>query len=680
MYEATAELSLLWEAMKLIDSVFPTLPPGSAAARGRLGNVLGRADLLMYRSTGRPDALRAAVANSGVPLAEGDERDPRHSIYLRDYGRALLCQLSAGHEEDEELMLQAPSCFVGALRRTHDESPLRASMLLGLAETRLGTWRMRNPASAASEAQEALEAIPAESLERSHGHAILARALLEQHRTDKDLEPLRAAVEAAERGAAEWERSFAAASVAQKLGASSNGETLHTLAVDALLALAEREPAIAGDARRRALEHAEAVKSRLLTEMLGRGDLPAPDDVPERLVRKEHRLLTDLSAFDTAALAARDRPGHAPGARLSQREELLQSLEGTWADIADRGERAAEYVAVRRGGLISWPQLAALSSAPGREAVIVSLFALPSRTAVFLLHPGASEPEVVEVGPDARGWREILRRFLRELPPSGGADDVPMTWTARLRALLGEIALRVRGCDRVILVPHGPAHSLPWGLLGQEWNGPARMSVVPSLALLDRLRRRQPSRRVGATVIGNPTGDLHHAEAEAISVGRALGVQPLIGPDATRAALTASMSETRLIHLATHATFEPASPLDAHVLLADGPWSARDALAARMDVDLAVLSGCETGGVEALAGDELAGLTQAFMHAGARALVVSLWPVDDAATADFKRCFHEHRLTDDDTAGAIAAAGAEVRRTRPHPWFWAGFTAIGDRR
>jgi hypothetical protein len=70
MYEATAELSLLWEAMKLIDSVFPTLPPGSAAARGRLGNALGRADLLLYRATGHPEALRAAVRNSNIPLAE----------------------------------------------------------------------------------------------------------------------------------------------------------------------------------------------------------------------------------------------------------------------------------------------------------------------------------------------------------------------------------------------------------------------------------------------------------------------------------------------------------------------------------------------------------------------------------------------------------------------------------
>jgi CHAT domain-containing protein len=44
------------------------------------------------------------------------------------------------------------------------------------------------------------------------------------------------------------------------------------------------------------------------------------------------------------------------------------------------------------------------------------------------------------------------------------------------------------------------------------------------------------------------------------------------------------------------------------------------------------------------------------------------------------RCFHERRLADDDTAGAIAAAAAEIRRTRPHPWYWAGFTAIGDSR
>ena len=181
-------------------------------------------------------------------------------------------------------------------------------------------------------------------------------------------------------------------------------------------------------------------------------------------------------------------------------------------------------------------------------------------------------------------------------------------------------------------------------------------------------------------MIGNPTGDLAHAEAEARAVAAALGVKPLLGPAATRAALTTAVGQARLIHLAAHATFDYASPLDAQddFVLADGAWTARDALAARMDADLAILSGCDTGGVEALAGDELAGLSQAFLHAGARALVVSLWPVDDAATARFMRSFHEHRLAGHEITGALAAAAAEIRRTRPHPWFWAGFTAVGD--
>ena len=96
-----------------------------------------------------------------------------------------------------------------------------------------------------------------------------------------------------------------------------------------------------------------------------------------------------------------------------------------------------------------------------------------------------------------------------------------------------------------------------------------------------------------------------------------------------------------------------------------------------MDAELVVLSGCETALAGALAGEELAGLAQAFLHAGARGLVVSLWPVQDAATAQLMSEFYE-RLAGAGIAGALAVASASLREQLPHPWYWAAFAAVGD--
>src|SRR5216117_3850877 len=107
----------------------------------------------------------------------------------------------------------------------------------------------------------------------------------------------------------------------------------------------------------------------------------------------------------------------------------------------------------------------------------------------------------------------------------------------------------------------------------------------------------------------------------------------------------------------------------------------------RFAADLVVLSACQTGlGSGALAdvpaGDDWVGLTRAFLHAGARHVIATLWPVDDWATAALMERFYG--------AGDVAAdpgrALAEAQRAliaapaTAHPFYWAGFVSTGGSR
>jgi CHAT domain-containing protein len=131
------------------------------------------------------------------------------------------------------------------------------------------------------------------------------------------------------------------------------------------------------------------------------------------------------------------------------------------------------------------------------------------------------------------------------------------------------------------------------------------------------------------------------------------------------------------------------NPLFSFVELApggehDGRLEVHEVFGLRLTADLVVLSACQTGlGSGALsdvpAGDDWVGLTRAFLHAGAKRVVATLWPVDDWATAAFMEQFYEGIAAGDQPVRAIAKAQRRMREApaTAHPFFWAGFIVIG---
>ena len=104
------------------------------------------------------------------------------------------------------------------------------------------------------------------------------------------------------------------------------------------------------------------------------------------------------------------------------------------------------------------------------------------------------------------------------------------------------------------------------------------------------------------------------------------------------------------------------------------------------EVELAVLSACDTGIGQIQSGEGVLGLRRAFEVAGAGALVVSLWKVEDESTREWMSLFYEGRLKGLPAAEALRDASRRmlaVRRAKgrsTHPFFWAGFVATGGRR
>ena len=120
----------------------------------------------------------------------------------------------------------------------------------------------------------------------------------------------------------------------------------------------------------------------------------------------------------------------------------------------------------------------------------------------------------------------------------------------------------------------------------------------------------------------------------------------------------------------------------------DGLLTMSEVMGLDMNADLVVLSACNTAGerVESRGGEGFAGLTRAFMHAGARGLLVSHWSVESLATRDLVTDAFGRVKAGAAPDQALAAAQADLRASRDarlglaraHPFFWAPFVYVGD--
>lgn len=112
----------------------------------------------------------------------------------------------------------------------------------------------------------------------------------------------------------------------------------------------------------------------------------------------------------------------------------------------------------------------------------------------------------------------------------------------------------------------------------------------------------------------------------------------------------------------------------------------------RLSLDLsrvqwAVLAACSTAAGASHDYEGIYGLGRAFRLAGARTVLLSLWPVEDQATSIWSEALYRARVTERaDTPAAMQAAQRAVLAARrksgqsDHPWYWAGFLALGDWR
>lgn len=245
--------------------------------------------------------------------------------------------------------------------------------------------------------------------------------------------------------------------------------------------------------------------------------------------------------------------------------------------------------------------------------------------------------------------------------------------------LLEPIAARIEGWERLVIVPYGALHYLPFHLLhdGSGYLIQTREIVIlPTAALLTR---QAPIRAKGARVLAyDHEGMLPTAEDEGRRVQRLMGGTFVRSAAANRGALRATPRQ--VLHLAAHGEQRLDQPDLSYVQLADGLLFADDLFQLDLSYELVTMSACETGCAVVAGGDELLGLGRGFLYAGAGALIASMWRVPDAETADLMAYLYGELKQGQSKAAALRAAQLAMLERTPnlHPAFWGAFQLIGN--
>jgi len=296
-------------------------------------------------------------------------------------------------------------------------------------------------------------------------------------------------------------------------------------------------------------------------------------------------------------------------------------------------------------------------------------------------------------------------------------DDSDVRGAARLydELLSGALNDLREEVDRLVIVPDGPLHRLPFGTLRSSESAEpvaARFEIflVPSVTVWMRWKHEgeppagasllafadplleddtgtDESREGSGAAAPVPSGRLPFARREAAALYRFLGDdgRVLTGPGATEHALkTADLASARILHFAAHAVVDDDRPERSAVLLAAGPAEEdgrlgfREVTALDLDGQAVILSACRSGSGPVVGGEGVMGLANAFFQAGARTVVAGLWAVRDRETARLIERFGRYLGEGTSVATALAKSRRDLIRRGAPPAAWAGMVVLGD--
>lgn len=462
-------------------------------------------------------------------------------------------------------------------------------------------------------------------------------------------------------------------------------------------------------------------RARRLSDLLVEAGIESRAGVPAELLTRERELQRRLAGAELRLrkLALAETGSGPP--RLAEQElrQLLAELEAAQAAIRRASPRFSE---LRRPAPLTLAQVQAMLEP---STLLLSYVLGNQESWLFLV---SRERLVVEELPPRKEIEQQAFRAWEALRTSDqrrNRDQAKLAAAEAGKVLLGKVATQLEG-HRLLVVGDGllgylPFAALPAGPEGELLVDRFQVVNLPSAAVMQALRQREERRKAPKgelAVIGDAVysrqdprlpatrrGEAKEGEDFSPLPNAARETQEILGlvPEESRFAATGFAAKPellregrltgyRILHFAAHGYLDEGNPELSGLALSmydpegrpqDGRLRLAEIYSLELPAELVVLAGCRTALTPKAQGKGLVGLTQGFFYAGASRLLVSLWDVDDAATAELMQRFYKALLAEKKTpAEALRQAQRELKATEGFaaPYYWAGFVLEGDWR
>jgi CHAT domain-containing protein len=411
-----------------------------------------------------------------------------------------------------------------------------------------------------------------------------------------------------------------------------------------------------------AFNYNERARSRAFLDILG----SKVQLVKERTLAEDETFLrTKLSELRGKLAAQREDNEDAVGGsgRAQQRAEL-EAAEKSYNDFLTKVRKEnKEQASLMNVEPLTLKQLQELID-PG--VTVLEYFVARGRAVLWIVNKDRAE--VVRLSLDRQELVDKVTAF-RETITELSEKEKLNTLSQDLYKILIQPALPHIHGKELLIIPHDVLHYLPFQALlspqGKYLIEDYPINYLSSASLMQFTQEKRKAKGELTSVLaqggkvltfGNPDLDdpkmsLQFAEIEAKEIKNLYPQSTVyLNKEASEARAKELSSQNDIIHFASHAELSEDDPLASAILLAkdakeDGRLEVREIFGMDLKASLVVLSACETGLGKLSSGDELVGLTRAFIYAGTPSVVASLWNVEDSSTAQLMASFYKNLKT-----------------------------------
>jgi CHAT domain-containing protein/tetratricopeptide (TPR) repeat protein len=448
-----------------------------------------------------------------------------------------------------------------------------------------------------------------------------------------------------------------------------------------------------------AFQFSEASKASVLTESLRDVKIKSSGGVNDSLVQEERRVKQQITALRLKLVESQDS---------AQNERYRQQLIDQEIALARTIKylQKDEHYYQRKYQPDSLEIVALQRSLLGGGETLLEYFVGQKELYVFALRRGDLRVASVARTAELDSALQRTQRHLYDYRPGQGDDEASLA--TLYRYLIAPVADAVADARKLIIVPDGPLHYLPFDLLsadGQRANHLIHTHTLHygySASLLQQAideRRGYPTEAVLAMapfaggeaggIRSQGFGRLRDSQAEVESVGGSIYTEG----NATKRRFLRVAGSYNVLHLATHATVNDEDPSQSFIAFYP---QQRDSVAnyrlythelynMRLDsVKLVILSACEAGNGQLVRGEGVMSLARAFAYAGCPNTVTTLWKADDRSSARLTARLHHYLKQGWEKDEALRQAkldylnNPEVHPAQKTPYYWANFVFIGD--